>query len=42
MKKAHTGECGLKWEAKDSNKLIGKKETEIRGHTSIIGTIQQT
>ena len=23
MKKAHTGESGLKWEAKDSSKLIG-------------------
>ena len=27
MKKAHTGESGLKWEAKDSSKLIGNKDT---------------
>ncbi len=26
MKKAHTGESGLKWEAKDSSKLIGNKD----------------
>ena len=27
MKKAHTGESGLKWEAKDSSKLIGTRIT---------------
>ena len=26
MKKAHTGESGLKWEAKDSSKLIGNRD----------------
>ncbi len=31
MKKAHTGESGLKWEAKDSSKLIGNKDHALRG-----------
>ncbi len=31
MKKAHTGESGLKWEAKDSSKLIGNKGPRITG-----------
>ncbi|HEE9797993.1 TPA: hypothetical protein R8G18_004484 [Shigella sonnei] len=30
MKKAHTGESGLKWEAKDSSKLIGNKDLNPR------------
>ncbi len=30
MKKAHTGESGLKWEAKDSSKLIGNKDHALR------------
>lgn len=34
MKKAHTGESGLKWEAKDSNKLIGNKDHALRGLSS--------
>lgn len=32
MKKAHTGESGLKWEAKDSSKLIGNKDHALRGY----------
>lgn len=32
MKKAHTGESGLKWEAKDSSKLIGNKDTHYGGY----------
>lgn len=30
MKKAHTGESGLKWEAKDSSKLIGNKDVVVK------------
>lgn len=30
--KAHTGESGLKWEAKDSSKLIGNKDHALRGY----------
>ncbi|EJK0342826.1 hypothetical protein NKL29_004374, partial [Shigella sonnei] len=41
MKKAHTGESGLKWEAKDSSKLIGNKDHALRGLSSPIVGIRQ-
>lgn len=41
MKKAHTGESGLKWEAKDSNKLIGNKDHALRGLSSPMAGIRQ-
>lgn len=41
MKKAHTGESGLKWEAKDSSKLIGNKDHALRGLSSPMAVIRQ-
>ncbi|EFH0460060.1 hypothetical protein BFY15_002053 [Escherichia coli] len=41
MKKAHTGESGLKWEAKDSSKLIGNKDHALRGLSSPMAMIRQ-
>lgn len=41
MKKAHTGESGLKWEAKDSSKLIGNKDHALRGLSSPMVGIRQ-
>ena len=41
MKKAHTGESGLKWEAKDSSKLIGNKDHALRGLSSPMAGIRQ-
>ncbi|EPD4716970.1 protein YahM [Escherichia coli] len=41
MKKAHTGESGLKWEAKDSSKLIGNKDHTLRGLSSPMVGIRQ-
>ncbi|EOX2863993.1 protein YahM, partial [Escherichia coli] len=40
-KKAHTGESGLKWEAKDSSKLIGNKDHALRGLSSPMAGIRQ-
>lgn len=39
--KAHTGESGLKWEAKDSSKLIGNKDHALRGLSSPMAVIRQ-
>lgn len=39
--KAHTGESGLKWEAKDSSKLIGNKDHALRGLSSPMVGIRQ-
>lgn len=41
MKKALTGESGLKWEAKDSSKLIGNKDHALRGLSSPMAGIRQ-
>lgn len=41
MKKAHTGESGLKWEAKDSSKLIGNKDHALRELSSPMAVIRQ-
>ena len=41
MKEAHTGESGLKWEAKDSSKLIGNKDHALRGLSSPMVGIRQ-
>lgn len=39
--KAHTGESRLKWEAKDSSKLIGNKDHALRGLSSPMVGIRQ-
>ncbi|MDM8919616.1 protein YahM, partial [Escherichia coli] len=36
-----TGESGLKWEAKDSSKLIGNKDHALRGLSSPMAVIRQ-
>ena len=41
MKKAHTGERGLKWAAKASSKLIGNKDHALRGLSSPMVGIRQ-
>ncbi|HAJ3994349.1 TPA: hypothetical protein HLT86_15555 [Escherichia coli] len=41
LQKAHTGESGLKWEAKDSSKLIGNKDHALRGLSSPMAVIRQ-
>ncbi|EFN7526993.1 hypothetical protein [Escherichia coli] len=41
MKKAHTGESRLKWEAKDSSKLIGNKDHALRRLSSPMVGIRQ-
>ncbi|MBW6099490.1 hypothetical protein KZ773_17610 [Escherichia coli] len=42
MKKKPTqGESGLKWEAKDSSKLIGNKDHALRGLSSPMAGIRQ-
>ncbi|XNM72540.1 protein YahM [Escherichia coli] len=42
MKKAHTGESGLKWEAKDcESNFIGNKDHALRGLSSPMAGIRQ-